>query len=83
MSDEPGVGGEFLSSQGWALAQGKEKRFKMTHLRTKSRSLHHLIQTTIYPKHQIWSLHSLLEIPGASSHPQNEVLVPLWALQWP
>lgn len=34
-------------------------------------------------KNQIWSLHSLLEIPHAASHPQHEALVPLWALQRP
>lgn len=32
---------------------------------------------------QIWLLHSPLEIPNASSHPRNEVLGPLWTLQWP
>ena len=40
----------------------------------------HLIQITIYPKNQIWSLHFLLETPLATSYPQNELLVPLRGL---
>lgn len=81
VSDEPGVGGDFLSRLGPGIGKGEAILNDIS--QSQRPSLHHLIQMTILPQTQIWSLHSMLKVPGASSHPRREVLVPLWALQWP